>query len=118
MRRVEDRERELSDAESDRPATRSASPEVTLGAVRAVALNPATMTALQRSAGNAAAARAAKAPGDAFAAATSGGASELPHRERMETAFGRDFAGVTAHVGTASARYGLDALGERGRLRG
>ena len=30
---------------------------------------------------------------------------------RMQAAFGRDFAGVTAHVGTASARYGLGALG-------
>lgn len=111
MRRVEDREPEVGDPEPERPATEPAALEVTLGPVRTVALNPATMAALQRSAGNAAAARAVQAPGDAFAAATSGPTSELPHRHRMETAFGRDFAGVTAHVGTASARYGLGALG-------
>ena len=29
----------------------------------------------------------------------------------METAFGRNFGAVTAHVGTPAARYGLGALG-------
>jgi hypothetical protein len=61
---------------------------------------------LQQSAGNAAVARA-------FGDATSGDASALPQRARMEQAFGQSFAGVAAHVGTPQARRGLARLGAR-----
>src|SRR4051794_8322074 len=65
----------------------------------------ARIQALQQAAGNAAVARALEAqradtPGAAFDEATAGSASALPYRERMESAFGQRFDGVSAHVGT------------------
>jgi len=72
---------------------------------------------LQRAAGNAATtglvSRHAAAPDQAFARATSGTPTGLPHRARMEQAFGHSFAGVRAHVGTPVARHGLARLGAR-----
>src|SRR5215510_6420444 len=53
------------------------------------------------------------APGEAFAVATSGQGGALPHQSRMESAFGRSFGGVSAHVGTAQAQAGLAGLGAR-----
>ena len=53
------------------------------------------------------------APGEAFAVATSGRGSALPHQGRMESAFGRSFGGVSAHVGTPQAQAGLAGLGAR-----
>ncbi len=80
-------------------------------------LTAAGIEALQRSAGNLAAnaliQRQAATPGDAFAGATSGTPSALPHLARMEQAFGESFAGVRAHVGTPEARSGLSGLGAR-----
>lgn len=80
--------------------------------------------ALQRSAGNAAtemvlrSARRDERPGHAFDTASSGPASALPHRERMEAAFGQSFAGVSAHVGTTQTRRGLARLGARAAAHG
>src|SRR3954470_15346745 len=55
--------------------------------------------------------------GDAFAAATSGPAAEVPFRRDMERSFGEDFSGVHAHVG-GPALAGLDALGANAAARG
>jgi hypothetical protein len=71
----------------------------------------AALLALQRTAGNG-------AVGRAFETATSGPASALPHRERMETAFGQSFAGVVAHVGTPQALRGLTGIGARAAAHG
>jgi len=54
--------------------------------------------------------------GDAFAAATSGAASEVPFRRDMERSFGEDFSGVRAHLGDPP-RAGLDALGANAAAR-
>jgi hypothetical protein len=83
----------------------------------------AKIEALQRSAGNAAVARALQAqrtdsPGVAFEEATAGSASALPHRERMEAAFGQRFDGVSAHVGTPQAQRGLARVGARAAAHG
>ena len=81
-----------------------------------------SVLSLQRTAGNAATialvARRSATPGEAFAGATSGTPSALPHRERMEQAFGQSFAGVRAHVGTPEARSGLRGLGARAAAYG
>lgn len=50
-------------------------------------------------------------PGSAFSSATSGAASSLPHQAQMERAFGEDFSGVSAHLGTPEAKAGLQGLG-------
>ncbi|MEM9494337.1 MAG: DUF4157 domain-containing protein [Myxococcota bacterium] len=49
-----------------------------------------------------------------FAAATQGSGGELPHRAQMETAFGADLSGVTAHVGQREA---LGSMGADGAAR-
>ena len=70
----------------------------------------------QRSAGNAATTRLVgrqAQPGQAFATATSGAPTGVPHRARMEQAFGSSFAGVRAYAGTSEARVGLARLGAR-----
>jgi hypothetical protein len=56
---------------------------------------------------------ASGSPGDAFARATAGAPSALPHQEKMEASFGQSFAGVAAHVGTPGAQAGLADLGAR-----
>jgi Domain of unknown function (DUF4157) len=48
-------------------------------------------------------------PGDVFDAAASGPSSRLPHRERMEEAFGRSLDDVTAHVGVGDPLVAIDA---------
>src|SRR5262245_10865667 len=50
-------------------------------------------------------------PGAAFEQATSGPVAQVPHRAKMESAFGVDFGGVRAHLGGAQARDGLADLG-------
>src|SRR5262249_41684784 len=54
-------------------------------------------------------------PGEAFANATSGPPSALPHQAQMEHAFGTDFSGVQAHVGQAAA---LDGAGAHAAAKG
>jgi len=92
-------------------------PEIVEAPPAPVRSSPDSLLSLQRAAGNAATialvARRSAAPAEAFAGATSGALSALPHRERMEDAFGESFAGVRAHVGTAEARSGLRGLGAR-----
>jgi hypothetical protein len=77
-------------------------------------MTAASVHAVQRLAGNAAAARFVQrrgiSPGDAYTEAVSGATSALPYRERMEQAFGQSFADVAAHVGTAQAQRGLAHL--------
>jgi hypothetical protein len=53
-------------------------------------------------------------PQSAFAAATAGAATELPHRAEMQQLFGADFSSVRAHVGQADA---LTALGAEAATR-
>jgi hypothetical protein len=53
-------------------------------------------------------------PGSAFAAATAGAATEVPHRAEMQQLFGADFSSVRAHVGQADA---LTALGAEAATR-
>jgi hypothetical protein len=55
----------------------------------------------------------ASPPAEAFAVATAGQPTRLPHLQQMEAAFGQSFAGVRAHVGTGAARRGLSTLGAR-----
>jgi len=57
-------------------------------------------------------------PSEAFGQATAGAASTVPHRARMEAAFGQDFGGVRAHLGDGPARAGLDTLGARAAAHG
>jgi hypothetical protein len=60
----------------------------------------------------------APAPADAFAHATSGAGSELPYRPQLESAFGADLGGVTAHLGGTEAQQGLSGLGARAAAHG
>jgi hypothetical protein len=53
-------------------------------------------------------------PDSAFAAATAGTASEVPHRAEMQQRFGADFSSVRAHLGQAEA---LGALGAEAATR-
>jgi hypothetical protein len=48
-------------------------------------------------------------PGDSFARATSGGASDLPFRDEMEQSFGIDLSNVQAHLGQAAPMKDLCA---------
>ena len=111
-----DHERESRAYEQQAPPPR---PEraVSRPVVPVAELTAASLVALQRTAGNLAAnalvQREAVTAGDAFAGATSGTPSSLPHLARMEQAFGQSFAGVRAHVGTPEARSGLRGLGAR-----
>jgi hypothetical protein len=57
-------------------------------------------------------------PGDAFATATSGPRSEVPHRQKMEAAFSTSFADVGAYLGGAQAEQGLGSLGARAAAHG
>jgi hypothetical protein len=94
----------------------SSAEEVPAPAPAVVPVTVAKIEAVQRTAGNSAATRMVQslaAAGDAFAEATSGAPSTLPHRGRMEQAFGQSFAGVSAHVGTTAVRRGLARLGAR-----
>ena len=106
--RVDESElRRLADEAAQRPPAPAAPPAV------------ASVEALQRSAGNAVATQLIRSgagpagPGEAFSDATSGTPSPLPHRARMESAFGQSFAGISAHVGTSQAQRGLARLGAR-----
>jgi uncharacterized protein DUF4157 len=111
-----DHERRSREIELQNPPSRP-EPDRAGQVVALPRLTAATLLALQRTAGNASATalvrRRAVTPGDAFAAATSGTPSSLPHRARMEQAFGESFAGVRAHVGTPEVRSGLTGLGAR-----
>ena len=78
---------------------------------------PIMLLAWQRTAGNQAVGRMLQ-PADAFAHATSGRASAIPHREKMEAAFGTSFAGVTAHLGGPEAEIGLSQLGAHAATHG
>jgi len=64
---------------------------------------------------SAAGAAASASPGATFAAATSGGGSEIPYRSEMEGAFGEDFGGVSSHVGQRDA---MDSLGAHAAASG
>jgi len=57
------------------------------------------------------------APADAFAQATAGPSAPVPHRDKMEKAFGVSFSGVSAHLG-GDAEAGLGALHARAATRG
>src|SRR5829696_2497333 len=78
---------------------------------------PIMLLAWQRTAGNQAVGRMLQ-PADAFAHATSGRASAIPHRAKMEAAFGTSFAGVTAHLGGPEAETGLSQLGAHAASHG
>lgn len=65
-----------------------------------------------------AASQAGAEPGAAFAKATSGPATSVPYRAEMESAFGRDFGDVRAHVGGAAAVEGLSTLGAKAAAHG
>jgi hypothetical protein len=53
--------------------------------------------------------QAVASPAQAFGEATSGAASEVPHRGRMEASFGESFAGVRAYLGCAQPMSALGA---------
>lgn len=53
-----------------------------------------------------------------FDRAVAGPSREVPHRRRMEAAFGTDFGNVTAHVGDGAARDGLHAMSAEAAARG
>lgn len=53
-----------------------------------------------------------------FDRAVSGTPREVPHRRRMEAAFGTDFGDVAAHVGDGPARAGLAAMSAEAAARG
>ena len=57
-------------------------------------------------------------PAESFGVATSGPASALPHRDRMEAAFGTRFGDVRAHLGGPAAEQGLGELGAHAAAQG
>ncbi len=64
------------------------------------------------------ASEAAVTPAPAFKQATSGASSELPYRDRLESAFGVNLGHVHAHLGNAEAKQGLSALDARAAAHG
>jgi hypothetical protein len=72
---------------------------------------------IMRSASSASPVAAPEGISNAFAAATSGPAAQVPFRADMERSFGEDFSSVRAHLG-GGARPGLDALNANAAAQG
>ena len=97
---------------------------VQASAVRGAAADPGKQTLTGQLSGGGVIARksdgggAAASPGASFEHATSGAASELPHRGTLERAFGTSFGDVQAYVGGDTAQAGLSGLGAQAAAHG